>query len=85
MHQTAVIVPGRFEADDHRLAEAGQGGDQAVVLGASIEHGQPTSAHTRSRIDKDFMTVLGNVDGYERRLRRRILLSGHWLRASVQR
>ena len=41
--------------------------DQAVVLGASIEHGQPTSALMARCIDQNFIAVLGNVDGYERR------------------
>src|SRR5262249_12904424 len=82
MRQAAVIVAGWLEADDHWLAEAGQGVDQAVVFCATVEHGQSTSAHARSRINENFMTVLGDVDAYKRRLRRRKLLRGHGLRSS---
>ena len=66
MRQAAVIITGWFEADDHRPAEAGQGGNQTVVLCASIGHGQPRSAHARTWIDETFMAVLGDFDGYKR-------------------
>jgi hypothetical protein len=73
MRQAAVIITGWLEANDHRPAEASQGGNQTVVLCASIRHGQPPSAHARPWINENFMAILGNVDGYKRRLRRRTL------------
>ena len=74
-----MIVTGWFEADDDRLAERTKSLDQAIVFGAIVEDAQSSASHSRSGFDENLVAVLGDIDGYKRRLRRRRLVGGHGL------
>jgi hypothetical protein len=79
VRQDAVIVTSWLEADDHRLAEIAQGGDQAIMFRPIVQNAQATAPHCGAGFDKDLMAVLRDIDGYKRRLRQRKLLRGHGL------
>src|SRR3954453_14508660 len=75
--QNSVIVAGRLEADDDRLLHRLQRGDQLVVIGSGVQDRHAAPASSANSFDQDLVAVLGNIDCYERRLRRRRLPSGH--------
>src|SRR3954452_24303080 len=75
--QNSVIVAGRLEADDDRLLHRLQRGDQLFVIGSGVQDRHAAPASSANSFDQDLVAVLGNIDCYERRLRRRRLPSGH--------
>lgn len=71
-----MVVAGRLEGAGHRLPEAREERDEAVVLGAGIEHGEAT-ASLPGHLDEHLVADLGHVDGYENASDGRKLVSGH--------
>ena len=71
-----LIVPRGFDPDDDGPRERVQGRDKTIVVSSGVEDCHPASA-SNARVDESLVAVFGNVDCYERRLRRRRLPSGH--------
>jgi hypothetical protein len=69
VRQHTVVIAGRLHANDDRPFERQQRSDQVVVVSPGVQdcHTPPTSSS--NLLDQNLVTVLGNVDGYERRLR----------------
>ena len=60
-----MVVAGRLEPADDRLAEAGQQVDQAIVLGPGVEHRQAPAAGMAWDLDQHLVAGLGDIDRYE--------------------
>lgn len=77
VRQRPMIVAGRLETDDDRLLEAGEHGDQAVMVFAGVENSEPAPAHTTGLLDQDLVAVLGDVDGCQNSTFGCRLVGGH--------
>src|SRR5688572_11472139 len=73
----AMIVAGRLEAAGHGLPQAEQELDEAVVLSAGVEQGEPSPAALAWDLEEDLVAGLGDIERYENAGMGRKLVGGH--------
>ncbi len=72
-----VIVARRLEGSDHGPADLPQEIDEAIVLGAGVQHGQSSAAKLARRFNQDVVAQLRHIYGYQNSIWRRRLSVGH--------
>ena len=72
MGQRTMVVAGGLESDPDRVLEAVKVLGKAVEFDSGVGKDQALARFPARRFDKNFMTQLGNIDGYQNcgRLRR---------------
>src|SRR5579875_1690755 len=77
MRQRTMVIASSFKNDTDRMSESVQVIGKAAELDGVVEQDKSLTALSSGCFDQDFVTRLGNVDGYQNSRLLRTLKNGH--------